>query len=111
MEVAIRQIGNSKGVVLPKPLLAQAGLQDQSVAEIRVEAGVIILRRASKPVRAGWSDAWGLYLRDRTGSISGQTSSRFPITQCLSTIYSGLILSYLLYCVKHVEMIVVEKPK
>ena len=57
MEVAIRQIGNSKGVVLPKPLLAQAGLQDQSVAEIRVEAGVIILRRASKPVRAGWSDA------------------------------------------------------
>ena len=57
MEVAIRQIGNSKGVVLPKPLLAQAGLQDQSVAEIRVEAGVIILRRASKPARAGWSDA------------------------------------------------------
>ena len=57
MEVAIRQIGNSKGVVLPKPLLAQAGLQDQSVAEIRVEAGVIILCRATQPVRAGWSDA------------------------------------------------------
>ena len=26
MEIAIRNIGNSKGVVLPKPLLAQAGL-------------------------------------------------------------------------------------
>ena len=26
MEVAIRNIGNSKGVVLPKPLLAQVGL-------------------------------------------------------------------------------------
>ena len=57
MEVAIRQIGNSKGVVLPKPLLAQAGLHDQSVAEISVEAGVITLRRSSQPVRAGWSDA------------------------------------------------------
>lgn len=57
MEVAIRQIGNSKGVVLPKPLLAQAGLHDQSTADIRVEGGVITLRRPSQLVRSGWSDA------------------------------------------------------
>lgn len=57
MEVAIRSIGNSKGVVLPKPLLAQAGLDDQAVAEITVEGGAIILRKPTKPVRVGWAQA------------------------------------------------------
>ena len=31
MEIAIRNIGNSKGVVLPKPLLAQAGLEGRNI--------------------------------------------------------------------------------
>ncbi len=57
MEVAIRSIGNSKGVVLPKPLLAQAGLDDQTIAEITVEGGAIILRKPTKPVRVGWAQA------------------------------------------------------
>ena len=57
MEVAIRSIGNSKGVVLPKPLLAQAGLDDQTIAEISVEGGAIILRKPTKPVRVGWAQA------------------------------------------------------
>ncbi len=57
MEVAIRSIGNSKGVVLPKPLLAQAGLDDQAIAEITVEGGAIILRKPTKPVRVGWAQA------------------------------------------------------
>lgn len=57
MEIAIRTIGNSKGVVLPKPLLAQVGLDDQTTADIKVEAGSIILRKPAKAVRAGWSEA------------------------------------------------------
>lgn len=57
MEVAIRSIGNSKGVVLPKPLLAQVGLDDQAIAEITVEGGAIILRKPAKPVRVGWAQA------------------------------------------------------
>ena len=55
MEIAIRNIGNSKGVLLPKPLLAQAGLADSAVAEIVVEQGVIMLRKPSAPVREGWA--------------------------------------------------------
>ena len=31
MELAIRNIGNSKGIVLPKPLLVQAGLEEPDV--------------------------------------------------------------------------------
>ena len=57
MEIAIRTIGNSKGVVLPKPLLAQAGLEDQTTANISVENGHIILSKPVKAVRVGWAKA------------------------------------------------------
>ena len=57
MQVIIRTIGNSKGVVLPKPLLAQAGLGDDEAAEMTVEDGAIVLRKAARPARAGWADA------------------------------------------------------
>ena len=42
MEIAIRSIGNSKGVVLPKPLLAQAGLDGQLTVDAVVENGAIV---------------------------------------------------------------------
>lgn len=57
MEISIRNIGNSKGVVLPKPFLAQVGLDGQATANIDVENGAIVLRKPSKVVRAGWSEA------------------------------------------------------
>lgn len=57
VQVTIRAIGNSKGVVLPKPLLAQAGLGDDEAAEMTVEDGAIVLRRAARPVRTGWAEA------------------------------------------------------
>ncbi len=56
--VVIRTIGNSKGVVLPKPVLAQVGLEEATNAEMRVENGAIILRKlVESPVRVGWADA------------------------------------------------------
>jgi antitoxin MazE len=57
MEIAIRNIGNSKGVVLPKPFLAQVGLDGQATAIIEVENGTIVLRKPVKTVRAGWAQA------------------------------------------------------
>ena len=57
MQVTIRPFGNSKGVVLPKPLLAQAGLGDEEAAEMTVEDGAIVLRKAARPARAGWAEA------------------------------------------------------
>ena len=55
MQVTIRQIGNSQGVVIPKPLLAQLGLKDE--AEMTVENGALVLRKPALPVRAGWAAA------------------------------------------------------
>jgi antitoxin MazE len=57
MQITIREIGNSKGVLLPKPLLAQAGLDDQATADIAVENGAIVLRRPPQGVRTGWAEA------------------------------------------------------
>jgi len=57
MQIAIRTIGNSKGIVLPKPLLAQAGLDGETAADIAVENGSIVLRKPAKAVRSGWDDA------------------------------------------------------
>ena len=56
MEVTIRNIGNSKGVVLPKPLLAQAGLSDAESADISIENNAIVLRKP-KHLRDGWAQA------------------------------------------------------
>ncbi len=57
MQINIREIGNSKGILIPKTMLAQAGLDDQTVADIAVENGVILLKKTVKSVRIGWSDA------------------------------------------------------
>lgn len=57
MQIAIRTIGNNKGVVLPKPLLAQAGLDNQVLADISVENGAIVLRKPVKAPREGWAEA------------------------------------------------------
>jgi len=55
LHITIRQIGNSQGVVIPKPLLAQVGLVAE--AEMTVERGAIVLRKPSKSTRSGWADA------------------------------------------------------
>ena len=55
LHIAIRPIGNSLGVVIPKPLLTQVGLVGE--AEMTVERGAIVLRKPSKPVRSGWAIA------------------------------------------------------
>ena len=56
LHVNIQPIGNSHGVVIPKPLLAQAGL-GSGAAEMSVEGGALILRRLAKPARLGWAEA------------------------------------------------------
>ena len=57
MHVSIRQIGNSQGVVIPKPFLAQLGLNGEAGAEMTIEGGALVLRRPASPVRTGWAEA------------------------------------------------------
>ena len=55
MRTTIRRMGNSQGVLIPKPLLAQLGLEDE--VEMTVENDAIVLRRPKQKARAGWADA------------------------------------------------------
>jgi len=57
MLVNIRTIGNSKGIVLAKPVLAQVGLDDVTTADLSVENGAIVLRKPHAAPRAGWAEA------------------------------------------------------
>jgi antitoxin MazE len=55
MLITIRRLGNSRGILIPKPLLNQAGLEDQ--AEILVEGGTLIVRKPKLSPRSGWAEA------------------------------------------------------
>ncbi|MBA4182022.1 MAG: AbrB/MazE/SpoVT family DNA-binding domain-containing protein [Anaerolinea sp.] len=54
MEVAIRKMGNSQGVLIPKPILAQVGLEGS--ADLQVRDGVIEIRPLHRNPREGWAE-------------------------------------------------------
>jgi len=54
MKARIVRIGNSQGIRIPKPLLEQAGLEDE--VELHAEPGRIVIATARR-ARAGWADA------------------------------------------------------
>lgn len=54
MEVVIRKMGNSQGVLIPKPILAQVGLE--GAADLQVRNGVIEIRPIRRNPREGWDE-------------------------------------------------------
>lgn len=55
MKTRIVQIGNSRGIRIPKPLLDETGLQGEVEIEARQDS--LIIRRRRKP-REGWGKAF-----------------------------------------------------
>ena len=55
MRARVIKIGNSKGVRIPKPILAQTGIKDD--VEIEINKNQIIIRPVSN-VRDGWDAAF-----------------------------------------------------
>lgn len=53
MQVAIRKMGNSQGILIPKPILAQIGLE--GMADLQVKNGVIEIRPLKRNPREGWA--------------------------------------------------------
>jgi antitoxin MazE len=54
MKARLVQIGNSRGIRLPKTLLSEAQLDDE--VELKAKPGCIIIRSSRRP-RAGWAEA------------------------------------------------------
>lgn len=55
MKIAIRRIGNSKGVIIPAAILSQVGLEDE--ADVRIKDGALVISPPKKEARAGWAEA------------------------------------------------------
>ena len=72
MKTRLVRIGNSRGVRIAKPLLEQAGLEDE--VEIRVEPGAVIITAAASP-RVGWAEAVQKYGPNRL--LDAPTPTRF----------------------------------
>jgi len=53
MQVAIRKMGNSQGILIPKPILSQVGLE--GIADLQVKNGVIEIRPLKRNPRDGWA--------------------------------------------------------
>lgn len=56
MRSKVQRIGNSRGVILPKPLLEQLELADDEV-DISLEGDAIVVRKPKKHLREGWAEA------------------------------------------------------
>ena len=54
MKTRLVRIGNSRGVRLPKIIIAQAGLTDE--VELGVRDGAVVIARAAS-ARSGWAEA------------------------------------------------------
>jgi antitoxin MazE len=57
MQTAVRKLGNSAGVIIPKAVLAELGLVAGDAVDMRLEDGRLVLAPVRRPSRAGWREA------------------------------------------------------
>lgn len=75
MKARLVRIGNSRGVRLPKPLIEEAGLEDD--VELLVRDGAIVIASAQRS-RTGWAEAAKrLRHRDKDRLLDPPVSTRF----------------------------------
>ena len=75
----IVQIGNSRGIRVPKVLLDQADLPDD--VELRAEPGRLVVSAATRP-RAGWAaKAKAMHERGDDVLLDEATVTRFDVTE------------------------------
>ena len=57
MRAAVRKLGNSSGVIIPKTLLDEAGMTVGDTVELTLVEGRIVLAPVQRRARAGWAEA------------------------------------------------------
>lgn len=56
MKTSIRKMGNSQGILIPKPFLTQIGMEMGEVG-IAIENDTIVIRKLTKRPREGWAES------------------------------------------------------
>ncbi len=57
MQTALRKMGNSTGIILPRAILGQIGLTTGATMDLRVEDGKLIGTPVKSERRKGWAAA------------------------------------------------------
>lgn len=57
MQTALRKMGNSTGMILPRAILAEIGAATGAAMDLRVEDGRLIATPIVPATRAGWATA------------------------------------------------------
>jgi antitoxin MazE len=57
MRAALRKLGNSSGVIIPKPMLAEIGIGVGDAVDITLEDGRVVIAPVKRRPRAGWAEA------------------------------------------------------
>ena len=57
MRTALRRMGNSSGIILPKAILDEVGARTGEEFDVTVSEGKIVAIRCEPKVRAGWAEA------------------------------------------------------
>jgi antitoxin MazE len=55
MRTTLQKIGNSQGIVIPKPLLAQLGIE--KAVDLQIVGDHLEIRNVVSHARSGWSEA------------------------------------------------------
>ena len=55
MKTTVRRMGNSHGVIIPKPLLADIGLSEGDAVDMKLKKGRLVIVPLDRDPRAGWA--------------------------------------------------------
>jgi len=71
MQTALRKMGNSTGMILPRAILGQIGVTTGAAMDLRVEDGKLI----ATPVRSGQRDGWAAAAAEITADEVGDEAA------------------------------------
>jgi antitoxin MazE len=57
MQTALRKMGNSTGLIVPRALLGELGLSSGAPVDVRVEDGKLVATPLPRSPREGWAEA------------------------------------------------------
>lgn len=58
MRAAIRKLGNSSGVIIPKAMLAEVGIAAGDAVDLSLEESRIVITPTKRRPREGWAEAF-----------------------------------------------------
>lgn len=66
MQTALRKMGNSTGMILPRAILGEIGVTIGTAMDLKVEDGRLIVTPIVSDIRAGWAEDAAEIGRDAT---------------------------------------------